>query len=411
MKILFLTNLLPYPLDNGGKVKSYTTINALATAGNQIDLVCFTEQQNIDNKNQDEMLKFCNVVKQVYLRLTTAENRNYMIKIAAKSLLSTYSFGVLKYCSKEMKLILIELCSNNDYDCIYFDHLQMCVYKKMISQLLPNAKCILDEHNCEALIMSRNAMMSSNFIKKLFLKLESKKLSTFESFMLQQMDINIVLSQEDYFALKRQCKKDFRHEIIPIGVQDRGEKAERNADGIINILFLGTLTWEPNNQGMIWFLTNVIPLLEKKKFQYKLYIVGKNPSKDVKKLAEKYNNIVVTGYVESVDKYYDVCDCMIVPLFIGSGQRVKLIEGFSKSMPAVSTSVGAEGLDVENGRNIIIADTVEDFAKAIINFGDIQLRKEISAGARSTYELNYSTEAINKRLNSVINKEDVNARR
>ena len=171
MKILFLTNLLPYPLDNGGKIKSYTTINALATAGNQIDLVCFTEQQNIDNKNQDEMLKFCNVVKQVYLRLTTAENRNYMIKIAAKSLLSTYSFGVLKYCSKEMKLILIELCSNNDYDCIYFDHLQMCVYKKMISQLLPNAKCILDEHNCEALIMSRNAMMSSNFIKKLFLKI------------------------------------------------------------------------------------------------------------------------------------------------------------------------------------------------------------------------------------------------
>lgn len=323
MKILFLTNLLPYPLDNGGKIKTYTTLSALSSAGHSIDLVCFTENNEV-SKNTEQVLKICRRVEQIPQKLTTAENLSYMMWMAVKSLFSSYSFGLYKYQSEEMEAKLTELCKENVYDCVYYDHLQLCIYEKIISKLMPTTKTILDEHNCEAIIMSRNAETAGNPVKKVFLMLESRKLGWFESKMLQRMSANIVLSKEDYQELRKQSKRDFTHTIIPIGVQDRGvKKIENEVNEHLNILFLGTLTWEPNNQGLIWFLKNVIPLLESYNFTF--YIVGKNPSVEVQELAEKYKNIIVTGYVDSVDEYYDICDCMVVPLFIGSGQRVKLM--------------------------------------------------------------------------------------
>lgn len=403
MRILFLTNLLPYPLDNGGKIKTYTTIRALADAGHKIDLVCFTEKNNIQKEYENQLLQLCQKVEQVYLKLTTAENMQYMMLMAIKSLFSAYSFGLYKYQSDKMKQKLEELCRDNNYECIYFDHLQLCVYKEYLEKILPNAKMILDEHNCEALIMSRNADKATNLLKKLFLQIESKKLGKFESRILGEMDANIVLSKEDYQELRKQHKRDFKHVIIPIGVPDRGMKksVEKKGD-LLNILFLGTLTWEPNNQGLIWFLKNVIPLLERENIKFKFYIVGKNPSVEVCELAKNYDNIIITGYVESVDEYYERCDCMVVPLFIGSGQRVKLIESFSKGMPSVSTEIGAEGLQIENHRNILIANTAEEFRDAIKEVDNYSIRKTLSIEGRKCYEINYSPEAVATKINRVI---------
>lgn len=403
MRILFLTNLLPYPLDNGGKIKTYTTIRALADAGHKIDLVCFTEKNNIQKEYENQLLQLCQKVEQVYLKLTTAENMQYMMLMAIKSLFSAYSFGLYKYQSGKMKQKLEELCRDNNYECIYFDHLQLCVYKEYLEKILPNAKMILDEHNCEALIMSRNADKATNLLKKLFLQIESKKLGKFESRILGEMDANIVLSEEDYQELRKQHKRDFKHVIIPIGVPDCGMKksVEKKGD-LLNILFLGTLTWEPNNQGLIWFLKNVIPLLERENIKFKFYIVGKNPSVEVCELAKNYDNIIITGYVESVDEYYERCDCMVVPLFIGSGQRVKLIESFSKGMPSVSTEIGAEGLQIENHRNILIANTAEEFRDAIKEVDNYSIRKTLSIEGRKCYEINYSPEAVATKINRVI---------
>ena len=216
MRILFLTNLLPYPLDNGGKIKTYTTICALSKAGHEIDLVCFSEKKDPDTSCQREIENLCASVNQVYLKLTTAENMGYMMKLALKSLFSMYSFGLYKYQSSKMQDVLQYLCGEHVYDCVYFDHLQLCVYEEMLKQLASSAKFVLDEHNCEALIMERNSSTTNNPIKKAFLKLESIKLRTFESKMLHNMDMNIVLSKEDLLALRKQCGKDRQNARLPV---------------------------------------------------------------------------------------------------------------------------------------------------------------------------------------------------
>lgn len=401
MKILFLTNLLPYPLDNGGKIKTYTTLKALSDAGHDVDLLCFKETQALMDKEEAKLLEICHSVKQVYLPLTTADHKNYMIKMVAKSLFSILPFSVYKYQSTMMDQELSEKQSI-EFDIVYFDHLPMCVYLDTAQRMWPKAKFILDEHNCEATITKRKANETRNYLKKVFFGLEASKLTRFEKNSIMRVDKTIVLSVNDYSCLRQMTSSNFCHSIIPIGVPDKGIKSD-NGNSTLNILFVGTLTWEPNNDGLIWFLKEVIPLMNKSKISFHLYIVGKNPSHEIKKLGDIYqDNVTITGYVESVDEYYDLCDCTIVPLFIGSGQRVKLIEAFSKGMPAISTTIGAEGLVYTDKHDILIADNPEDFARALVSINNRNIRDMLGRNSREVYEKHYSPETIEKRIKESI---------
>ena len=402
MNVLFLTNLLPYPLDNGGKIKTYTTLQALYNAGYKIDLICFKETEDSLSQEENELLKICNTIHQIKRKLTTAENKKYMMALAVKSLFSKYPLSTYKFISNKM-VAYIKSLRNRKYDLVYFDHLPMFVYQNICKQLWPDAKIILDEHNCEATIMKRNAETTSNVIKKKFMEYEAEKVKKFESHALLTADKTIILSNEDYKVLREAVKKDFSYSIIPIGVMDRGMKNKRdNTNNNLNILFVGTLTWQPNNQGLVWFLDNVIPILDKSGAKYHFFIVGKNPSDELKEKTADKKNVTVTGYVESVDEYYDLCDCMVVPLFIGSGQRVKLIEAFSKGLPAISTSVGAEGLEYKDGSTIIIADKSEDFVNAINRMRNVKFRTTIGLEARKEYEKFYSHETVETLLINAI---------
>lgn len=406
MKILLLTNLLPYPLDNGGKIKTYTTIKALADAGHSIDLVCFTEDEEIDKALETELQNECDEIYQVFRKLTTALNKKYMSGVAIKSLLSNYSFGLLKYISKDMKKLLYCLSQNKKYDCVYFDHLQMFVYEKIVKLYWPEAEIILDEHNCEYMIMQRNAEQCSNILKKIFLQLEAVKLKVFESEALKKANKVIVLSPEDDAMLKGIASETISTSIIPIGMRTPESEIERSFHDldIINILFVGTLSWSPNNDGLIWYLENVIPKMEECYGNYKLYIVGKNPGNELKRIADRFSNIEITGYVDSVIPYYEKCDFMIVPLFVGSGQRVKIIEGFSFGMPVISTSIGAEGLDCTDGENILIADDADTFMEKSILMKKGSLRKKLSENARNTFQINYSMTAVSGRIQDALGK-------
>lgn len=405
MKILFLSNLLPYPLDIGGKVNSYTKLKALHSGGHTVDLLCFDQRQQVPGEDIAHMLLICRSVKTFHLRLATADYKFHMMLKAAGSLFSRYSYGVYKFQSKEMVDYLKKLAKTEQYDCIYFNHLQLYVYGKYTSVLWPKAKTVMDEHNCETMLMQRMMENCENVLKKEFLKLETYKLRLFERRALSEMFHTIVLSQEDYLALKNVAGKDFRHTIIQTGVPDHGVKTCHQQQGpAINILFVGSLAWKPNDQGLVWFLTNVVPLLNEVGYPYHLYIVGKSPSETVKRLAEKNTDITITGYVPDIGEYYERCSYMIVPLFIGSGLRVKILEAFSYGMPVVSTTTGAEGIQYTDGEDILIADSPETFVEQMKRMLDLDLRKKISDNCRAVYMQNHSIEAMGNKLNHLLDE-------
>lgn len=402
MRILFLTNLLPYPLDSGGKIKSYTTLRALKDGGHEIELLCFTETDG--SEQYEENLKdVCPSICQIPFKITTAINKRYMVKTAAKSLASRYPFSVYKHLSREL-LFELEKRKQESYDCVYFDHVQMFVYFDAVRKQCKDIKIILDAHECEYVIMARRYGAAPNLFVKLFLKAETVKMKKFEKYAIENADSVITLSQEDKDMLLSLTDKQVKTAIIPIGMKMPLGYFDRKFDDLTSprILFVGTLSWAPNHDGLIWFLKNVYPELMKDYGDFELYVIGKYPGKELTEVYGKYGNITVTGYVPSVEPYYRSCDFMVVPLFAGSGQRVKIIEAFSYGLPVVSTSVGAEGLSYEDGKNLLIADDVSGFIRQMERMKEGELRRALSENSRKTFTANYSMGAVKEKINAVV---------
>lgn len=404
MKILFLTNLLPYPLDNGGKIKTYSTLKALTNAGHDIDLLCFREVNDEKNTECLKNILGCKNIYEVNHKLTTSIYLKYMMFIAIMSIFSKYSFGIYKYNSMKMKKLIISLLQNNNYDCVYYDHLQMFLYDNIVRSKKHSIKSVLDEHNCEYLIMERNYYNTSNLFKKAFLKLETFKLKKFEISALKSVNKVIFLSEEDKEEFSKLIDFNINTSIIPIGIETPREMIEYEYKDLdcVSILFVGTLSWAPNNDGLIWFLRNVAPKINEKCCEFRITVVGKNPSRELLDISERYKNMNITGYVESVIPFYREADFMIVPLFVGSGQRVKIIEGFSYGIPIISTTIGAEGLEYKEQENILIANNENEFLEKINMMKNGGLRKKLSKNAKTTFDKYYSINAVEQKIQNVI---------
>lgn len=411
MKVLFLTNLFPYPLDNGGKIKTYSTLRALRAINCEIDLVCFSENIAQTNENRGPIDELCRQVEVVPHKLSTKENIGKMFLVALKSIASRYPYIIYKYKNRNMHRVIKERLTETAYDIVYFDHLQIFLYFDILKRYMGNAKIVIDQHNCESQIIERTLNRTENVARKLFLWLEYKKTAQFENKSLSLAEKVFVLSKQDLEQMEKLGARLGNVSILPIAVMDSGmiKKDKEKQSGVISLLFVGTLTWNPNDEGICWFMENVVPLLRENDILYKLYIVGKNPSIRLRGLCAGNPDVTVTGYVEDITVYYRKADVMIVPLFIGGGQRVKIIEAFSKGIPVISTTIGAEGLKCRDGQEILIADDVAGFIQAIKQMADGEYREKIATSGRTVYERQYSIDSYcikyKNEINSIWNME------
>lgn len=398
-KILFLTNLLPFPLDNGGKIKTYNTLKALEELF-EIDLFCFVDSEKDYNNITEMQKKFSNIKNINVLKKTLIKDssKSKFLYDYTKSLFTLNPYNINKYFDKRAVSIIRKLISENKYEHIYIDHLPLMIYSKIIPG---NISLILDQHNVESLIIKRYFTEQSNPIKKLLLWNEYKKIYRFEKRMLIEANKVIALSREDSSQFEAMGCEKSKISILPIHMDVKNiiyKFREKNRK--ISILFIGSMSWTPNQHGILWFLENVWPQLDKS--IYTLYIVGGNPPERVKKF-HNAKDIFVTGYVIDVDYYIEICDVSIVPLFVGSGQRVKIIESFGKGIPVISTSIGAEGLIYKDKNNIIIADDKNDFIKAFdFLIKDKSILEEVSLNARQVFDKHYSSALLPSKLKKAL---------
>lgn len=397
-RVLFITNLLPFPLDNGGKIKTYNTIVALSQHYD-IDLLCFVNNIE-DKKNISGLNKYvsnCTVIGKTLIRSTS---RLSFMKDYLKSLISKRPYNINKFYEKTFNEKCISLLKDNKYDFVYIDHLPMMVYRKNFKEL----PILLDQHNVESEIFNRMIKSDSNILKKLLGQWEYFKLKKFEYKSMLQASHIVSLSENDKSSFVRFGINQSKISVLPIHIDISYLKnlRQNKLGDKINILFLGSMSWYPNQEGIRWFLENVWPLIDTLKFN--LYIVGGNPPKNITDY-HNGNNIFVTGYVDNVDEYIEKCDISIVPLFIGSGQRVKIIESFGKNIPVLSTTIGAEGLIYNDGEDILIANEKEEFAEKLIQLKTKpEILNIIARNGRENFESNYSSKLLSTKLITIINK-------
>jgi len=296
----------------------------------------------------------------------------------AQQLFSPFPYAVKKYESKPMRAAILETLAKGDVDVLVCDFLAPALNVP----LDVSSACVLFQHNVEAIIWKRHYETQTNAAKRGFLKREWQKMTKFEERMCRQFDCVIAVSAEDRDLMRTEYGVTCV-DSVPTGVDTEYFKPRGETEsGTYDLVFTGSMDWLPNEDGIRYFVESVLPLIKQTIPGVRLTVVGRNPSKSLVELSQRDPSIIVTGRVDDVRGYIEKAAAYIVPLRIGGGTRLKIYEAMAMEKPVISTSIGAEGLPVNNGSDVILADTAETFAAGVVELlTDPQLARDIGLRA------------------------------
>ena len=319
------------------------------------------------------------------LLLNLAESRPYAIK---------------KYESAAMLRKIVELERKNCFDFIVCDFLAPAanVPRNLASPT------ILFQHNVEAMIWKRHYEIQTNLIKKAYLYNQWQKMRSFEQHMCRDFDCVIGVSADD----REQMKRDYGAQTVfdvPTGVdtdyfQPRGVQPSAHS-----MVFTGSMDWLPNEDAIKYFMGAIMPLIKKKVPDATLTVVGRNPPPALVELRKEHPSLIITGRVEDVRPYIEESAVYIVPLRIGGGTRLKIFEAMAMERAVVSTTVGAEGLPVSNGKELLVADEPAAFANAVITLlTDSSYAVQLGQRAASIVRQNHGWRQVTESFVSICTK-------
>ena len=270
-----------------------------------------------------------------------------------------------------------------------------------------NLPSVLFQHNVESEIWRRHSATAGNPLKKMLYGLEFRKMLRYERAEVRKFQHVIAVSENDRALMMKWIDGD-RVTVVPTGVDlaqyrpEPGLAANAVNESAPLITFVGAMDWEPNVDGLEFFCGDVWPVIKAEVPNARFRIVGRNPDRRVQKWATNDASIEVTGRVPSVVEHLRESSVVIVPLRIGGGTRLKIYEAMATAKAVVSTSVGAEGLDVHHGHDIMLADDARSFAQAVIMLlRDPELRRRYELAAAAT-AARYDWPAIGERFSEVL---------
>ncbi|ROL57273.1 glycosyltransferase [Bacteroidetes/Chlorobi group bacterium Naka2016] len=385
MKILQIAPQFPYPLDSGGKNGIYNITRQLSRFGAEVFLVSYSRNP-VSIEHINHFKTFCNPF---ILHENTANDLNKVIKYFIKK----ESIFTEKYFTPKSIEFFDKLLKKIDFDIIHLDHTAMFSIGKWVSQ--KSKKPVgLRLHNIEWLIWKRfldtQARLSP---KRIFLKQQTYLLREKERQAIEFAKVSFTCTENDRqraLELVPNANVFVASPGVDLDLWKIDETINRNP---YEIVFATTFEWRHNVDGLFWYLENVHPIIIKQEPKIILTILGKNPPSFLK----KYPNVNVVGYVPSVQPYYNRANLFIVPLFVGSGVRMRILEAMAMGLPIVSTSIGAEGITATDAQGLLIADSVEEFARNVLHFvKKPDLARQIGLNARNYIEQNYSVQTTIK---------------
>ena len=230
--------------------------------------------------------------------------------------------------------------------------------------------------------------------------------------MLERMERQYVSRAEHVLAVSENDRDFFlrytgkgRMTVIPTGVDIDYFSPSAGEEEAKSIVFTGSMDWVANEDGIVFFIENVLPLVRQKFPRVKLFVVGRRPTMRLKRMAASEQNVEVTGTVDDIRPYLARGSVYVVPLRVGGGTRIKIFEAMAAGKAVVSTTIGAEGLPVSHGENVLLADEPESLAKYVVELlGDRARREKIGNSARKLVTESYSWRAVGKALSNVMEK-------
>ncbi len=396
MRILYLSQLMPYPPDSGPKVRQYYTLRYL-TQHHQVTLVAFSRPDDPPGA-VEHMQALCEAVHTVPMVRSKLRDAVSL----ATSWLKGDSFIIRRDTIPEMTALVEREIAGGKYDIIQADQLWMAQYG--LKGEGSSARRVLDEHNACFQIFQRLAQGEKNPLKRLALEREWRALQRYEAWACSSFDRLVTVTEEDskilgdlvdQAALSSDKRQATVTTTIPICVDTASVPAVRPTPGSQDVLLLGTMFWPPNIEGALWFARQVWPQVRERLPDATFTMVGKNPPEALRSLQGESSGIRVTGYVPDPLPYLEHAAAFVVPLFSAGGMRVKIVDGWRWGLPVVSTTIGAEGIRYVDGENILIADEAGEFAAAVIRLlEDRELNLSLRRNGRLWVEEKYDWERV-----------------
>jgi polysaccharide biosynthesis protein PslH len=389
MKILFVTPFLPSPPRFGGQRRVDGLMRGLSRQ-HEVSVLSFNRTDEYERSSVEATKEFCREVVTIpNLDLVETSDKRTM---QLRSLLSIHSFEhLLAARRRDFQRALDEMLRQTRYDIVQVEFVWMTVFR-FGSRASSKPILVLDEHNIEYDILKRTAGGSSGLSRLVYNSLNWRKLAREERSAWRKFDGIALTSRRDE-ELVQQNLPNARTAVVPNGV-DVGEfSATTRASEPDVLLFFGAINYYPNQEAVIYFLDHIFPLIKQRRPLAKFRILGPGAPDSV--LARQGNGVEVLGMVDNVSPHIERAAAIVVPLRIGGGTRLKIVEALSKGKAVISTRLGAEGIDVVHDRHLLLADEPEAFAQEVERvLADPELASRLGRNGRQLMEERYSWRSI-----------------
>jgi len=353
MRVLVLAPKLMWPLSGGAEIRNYNLLRETAK-NHEVHLLAFINHDD-EQKDAEALKKFCKSITTIKL------SRPFWKKIlnGLKSLVTNTPFILYEYYDQKMMNALTEVVEEKNIDVIHAHFLHVGQYVKAKS----NSAFVYDPHNLEHILWKRFAEVQKNPILKVFSMLQYKKFVRWQQLVADNSEKIVTLSDTDK-ELYLEIAPNAEIDTVPNGA-DIDYFAPQDVDIEKNsILYFGNLSWEPQSDAAIYFHDKILPMVCEKLPDTKLYLVGNKPPQSLYDLQS--DRVIITGFVDDIREYIARSAVVIMPLRVGAGTKHRIFQSLSMEKALVTTTVGAEGINLKHRETALIADSEIDFAKCII---------------------------------------------
>lgn len=395
MNILWLKTELLHPVDKGGKIRSYNMLKELKRSCHITYLTL--DDGTADTEARELASEYCHELVCIPYQQREKFTTGFYVELM-QNLASELPYAIKKYQSRAMRNEITTRVADGRFDVLVCDFLAPAV--NVPARL--NCPSVLFQHNVEAMIWKRHYEVQTSTVKKAYLYRQWQKMRNFEAKMCPRFDSVVAVSREDREQMQQQYGVENVYDV-PTGV----DTAYFRPNGDVkrkpeNLVFTGSMDWLPNEDAIRYFTEQIMPRIKQAVPGVNLTVVGRNPYPGLVELSKRDPAVTVTGRVDDVRPFMEEAAVYIVPLRIGGGTRLKIYEAMAMEKPIVSTSVGAEGLPVVDGKEILLADTPESFAEAVVKLlRDESFATELGKRSAVTVREKFGWETVAKSFASI----------
>jgi glycosyltransferase involved in cell wall biosynthesis len=392
MRILQLCKKFPYPVKDGESLAISNLSKAFSELGCTVDLLAMnTKKHFFDDQNQTHQLH-----QYRHTWLSEVDNQIYPLA-ALRNLFSSQSYHIERFIAPTFEQQLVQVLKEHTYDVIQLETVYLAPYIPVIRKY-SSAMIAMRAHNVEHEIWERITQHTSSFVKRAYLAYLSRKLKRYELAQLGAFDFLVAISHRDQEKF-RAYGYNGPVEVVPIGVDMAQYEPVTGLapDQTPSLSFIGSLDWIPNQEGLLWFIREAWPQIRESYPGIEMEVAGRNMPDWLKEM--KVAGIRMLGEVPAAQPFINKHPVMIVPLLSGSGMRAKILEGMALGKTVITTSVGLEGIQAQDRKHVLVADTPEAFTEAVSFCMEqpVQIRK-IGQAARALVEQEYDNLSVARRL-------------